>query len=420
MQRINKSKFWLEAPTLVCFIVLTQSLGTVETNDTQAFRIHFNQMSLLGFNEKNGILYQILLAGLDERFLILIQSILFYFALDLLVKHTLIIRDSKLHVFAIRFLLIFNPFTINWSRTLLPDVITLSLTIIFFVILFHKQHQPQYFSSLATIVVLVFTLRYISGIILLCIILTSKLLSLKTKFNLKNSGRDVFILVLMLIMFIIITKNYGSQGRLKQMYREHQIVIFGKENSYFREFYYKNGLPACAKLEDIWSDKKNEIDWGTFMHKQMQVECGETYRFINQNRISNVDYFLDPKVVSYFAKRTIRASFPEVAPKTILGVPRVVLRFSIALFPVLLFLFLYKFKFKEFWFQRSNLVVVYSWISLHSVFAMFIDGKEPSRHLLPFSFIIWWLPLLGLKNNQKLQMPDSRARRDSNPKPSDP
>jgi hypothetical protein len=404
MQKINRFKLWLEVLPLVSFIAFTQFLGTVETSDTQAFRVDLNQLSLLGFNEKNGILYQILLSALDERILILLQSIIFYCALDWLVKNILIIRDSIFKIFMVKSLLVFNPFTIDWSRTLLPDVINLSLIIIFFIILFHKKHQSRYFSSLAIIALTVFSLRYISGIILLCIVLTLKLISFKTKFNLKKYARDVFILVFMLVIFIIITDNYGSQGRLKQMYREHQIVIFGKENSYLKEFYYKNGLPSCTKLENIWSDTENNIDWGTFMHKQMQVECVETYRFINQNRISHIDYFLDPKVVSYFANRTIRASFPEVAPRTILGDFRVVIRFFIALFPILLFLILYRFKFKKFQFQYSTFVIVYSWISLHSVFAMFIDGKEPSRHLLPFSFIIWWLPLLALKKNDKLQI----------------
>lgn len=385
--------------TIVCFllfITISQLFGPVHTKDTNAFQIPLTEIKISGQNEKNGILYQVFLNFLGDQILILVQAIILFIAINLLSIAINEYLGNKTIQMAIKFFILLNPYFIDWSRTLLPDVINLSLSLIFFLILFSKLQIKFKDSVLIILALLVFGIRFATGICLLLLLLIkfARNLFLNNEryfFSfLKLSISTIFFMVLFLVVY-----NYSSQARIQQMYNEHRIVVFGKEDTSFQEFYYRNGMPKCDELVEIWQDQENSIDWGTFMQKEMMQDCPETYEFINSSKITHWTYLKSVSTYDYFFKRNLKAVFPEVAPRTLEGYPRVFVRFYMGFLPLVLFLYLiirFNWSFEYLKFLTSVIVILF-----YSVAATYIDGKEPARHVLPLSLILWLLPLLSLK-----------------------
>lgn len=378
------------------FITISQIFGPVYTKDTSAFQIPLTEIKISGQNEKNGILYQVLFNFLDDRILILVQAIILFIAINLL---SIVINEylgNKTIQMVIKFFILLNPYFIDWSRTLLPDVINLSLSLIFFLILFSKLQIKFKDSSLIILALLIFGIRFATGICLLLLLLIkfARNLFLNNGSYLLSFFKLLISTILFMILFSVIN-NYSSQARIQQMYNEHRIAVFGKEDSSFQEFYYGNGMPKCDELVEIWQDQENSIDWGTFMQKGMMKVCPETYEFINSSKITHWTYLKSVSTYDYFFERNLKAMFPEVAPRTLEGSPRVLVRFYMGFLPLVLFLYLiirFNWSFDYFKFLASFTVIV-----SYSIAATYIDGKEPARHVLPLSLIFWLLPLLSLK-----------------------
>jgi hypothetical protein len=308
--------------------------------------------------------------------------------------------DNQFTRYFITIFLYTNPYFIDWSRTLLPDVLNLAISMVFFVIYFRekKSNQSSYV-LLLSLAMLVFSLRFITGIFLLILIMMKIIYYFVTSnTDRKNATKILVFSSLLLILFIFVTANYASQPRLVQMYREHRVAVFGKEDAKFKDFYYENGMPACKKLEEIWLDSENLIDWGTFMQVGMKKECLDTYDYINQDKISPWNYLKDSDSRIYFVKRLARGMFPEIAPRTASGDLRIAYRLS-NVFLALGLCFMLNWR-NRYLFHWLKFTAVLSVITCHSLLAIYVDGKEPARHLLPFSFIFWFLPILSLNRRR--------------------
>ena len=130
----------------------------------------------------------------------------------------------------------------------------------------------------------------------------------------------------------------------------------------------------------------------------MKKECPDTYDYINQDKISPLSYAQDSHSRVYFAKRLSRGMFPEIAPRTASGDLRIAYRISNVFLSLgLCFMLIRRDKYIFQWLKFSAALSV---IGCHSLLAIYIDGKEPARHLLPFSFIFWFLPILSLSRRK--------------------
>jgi hypothetical protein len=396
MRQLHK----IEICLAIFFILIVQYLGPVFTGDTIAFTVNINTIDLLGFNEKNGFLYQFLLYIFSDRLVLLLQSIVMIIAIKTLSSRVCSLINNQFTQYLITIFLYANPYFIDWSRTLLPDVLNLAISIVFFVAYFRekKSNQSSYV-FLLSLAMLVFSLRFITGIFLLILIMMKIVYCFVTsKTNRKNSTKILVFSSILLTLFLFVTANYASQPRLVQMYREHRVAVFGKEDEKFKDFYYENGMPACKKLEEIWLDSENLIEWGTFMQVGMKKECSDTYDYINQGKISPWSYVKDSDSRIYFVKRLARGMFPEIAPRTASGDLRIAYRISNVFLSLGLCLMLIRRG--RYFFHWIKFTAVLSVIGCHSLLAIYVDGKEPARHLLPFSFIFWFLPMLSLSRRR--------------------
>lgn len=298
----------------VFFILIVQYLGPVFTGDTIAFTVNINTIDLLGFNEKNGFLYQFLLYIFSDRLVLLLQSIVMIIAIKTLSTRVFSLVDNHITQYFITVFLYANPYFIDWSRTLLPDVLNLAMSMVFFVVYFRekKSNQSSYV-FLLSLAILVFSLRFVTGIFLLILIMMKIIYCfVSSKTDRKSATKLLVFSSILLILFLFVTANYASQPRLVQMYREHRVAVFGKEDEKFKDFYYGNGMPACKKLEEIWLDSENLIEWGTFMQVGMKKECPDTYDYINQDKISPWSYIKDSDSRIYFVKRLARECFQKL------------------------------------------------------------------------------------------------------------
>jgi len=390
----------IEICLAIFFILIVQYLGPVFTGDTIAFNVDLNMINLLGFNEKNGLLYQFLLHIFSDRLVLLLQSLVMIIATKTLASKVFNLIDNQFLQYFLTIFLYVNPYFIDWSRTLLPDALNLAVSIIFFVVYFReKKSNESNYVLLLSLAILVFSLRFITGIFLLILIMMKIIYNFViSKTNRKSAIKTLVFSCILLLLFLFITANYASQPRLVQMYREHRVAVFGKEDEKFKDFYYRNGMPVCKKLEDIWLDSKNLIEWGTFMQIGMKKECPDTYDYINQDKISPWSYVKDFDSRIYFVKRLARGMFPEIAPRTASGDLRIAYRISNVFLSLGLCLMLIRRG--RYFFHWIKFTAVLSVIGCHSLLAIYVDGKEPARHLLPFSFIFWFLPMLSLSRRR--------------------
>lgn len=390
----------IEISLAILIILIVQYLGPVYTGDTIAFTVDLNTIDLLGFNEKNGFLYQLLLYIFSDRLVILLQSIVMIIAIKTLSTRVFSLVDNQITQYFTTIVLYANPYFIDWSRTLLPDVLNLAISMVFFVVYFRekKSNQSSYV-FLLSLAILVFSLRFVTGIFLLILILIKIIYCFVTsKADRKNATKILVFSSILLTLFLFVTANYASQPRLVQMYREHRVAVFGKEDEKFKDFYYGNGMPACKKLEEIWLDSENLIEWGMFMQVGMKKECPDTYDYINQDKISPWSYIKDSDSRIYFVKRLARGMFPEIAPRTASGDLRIAYRISNVFLSLgLCFILIRRGRYLFHWIKFTAALSV---IGCHSLLAIYVDGKEPARHLLPFSFIFWFLPILALSRRR--------------------